>query len=525
MNEIRPCPLVGDDVRIRRARRPIRRYVCPMPLDPDSCYAVLTARDRRWDGVFFVGVSTTGIYCRPICPARIPMRDRCTFYASAAEAEAAGFRACLRCRPERAPGVAPIDAVSRLVRRAVARIEAGALDHAPLAALADALGVSDRHLRRAFVAELGITPHQHGQTRRIALARHLLRDTGLPVADVASAAGFTSVRGMQAAFRAVGGGSPKRVRAGAGAAAEHVVTLDARPPYDGQALLAFVAARAIPGVEQVGPSGYARTARFGARAGVVAVELAGAHAVRVRCSASLGPALVQVVERVRRMFDLDARPDAIAAHLSRDPRLVEAVAAHPGLRVPGAFDPFELAVRAVLGQQVSVRAATTLARRLVQAFGARLPADVDGLTHAFPAPAELAAVPAAELAAIGLTGGRAATLAALAEAMAADRLDLEPGADPDAAVGALTAIRGIGPWTANYVAMRALGWPDAFVGGDLVVKRALGVTSARAAEAAAASWRPWRAYAVIHLWATAPSSCAPRPPRPTEEVADVPVAR
>lgn len=470
-------------------------------LDPDQCYAALSARDRRWDGLFFVGVSTTGIYCRPICPARLPRRDRCTFYPSAAAAEAAGFRACLRCRPERAPGAAPVDRVSRLVRRAVARIASGALDHAPLATLASDLGVSDRHLRRAFVAELGITPHQHAQTRRLALARQLLRDTRLPVVEVARAAGFGSARGMQAALKAAGRGVTGRGPAGSAPIA-HVVTLDARPPYDGEALLAFVATRAIPRVEQVAPRRYARTARFGPRVGWVAVELVGQHTVSVACSPSLGPVLVQVVDRARHLFDLDARPDVIAAHLARDPRLADAVRARPGLRVPGAFDPFELAVRAVLGQQVSVRAATTLAGRLVDAFGVPLPEPLDGLTHAFPSAAELAAVPVADLAGLGLTGPRAATLAALADAIASDRIDLQPGADPDDAVRALTAIRGIGPWTANYIAMRGLGWPDAFVGGDLVVKRALGVASERAADAAAAPWRPWRAYAVIHLWAS-----------------------
>lgn len=495
-------------------------------LDPDTCHAALRARDRRFDGVFFVGVTSTGVYCRPICPARLPARQRCRYFARAAHAELAGFRACLRCRPELAPGRGTVDAVPALARAALARIDAGDLDERSVEALADRLGVTARHLRRAVVAELGASPLALAQTRRLAVAKQLLHDTRLPITDVAFAAGFASLRRFNAAFHARFGRPPTALRRAtdAPAAVDDVVTLrlDHRPPLCWSALLAFLAARAIPGVEQVDDAGYRRTVALGDRVGWLAVRsLAPRPAVELTLSASLVPRLAAVVARVRALFDLDAHPAAIEDALRTSPILRGPVAARPGLRVPGGFDGFELAVRSVLGQQVSVAAATTLAGRLVAALGTPMlsgpgsappPAEgggrwgtaiagaPGGLTHVFPTAAEVAAAGPDAIARLGLPRQRALALVALARAVDGG-LELVAGADPDLTTAALTALPGIGPWTASYLAMRALRWPDAFPAGDLIVQRALGVTTAAAAERAAAGFRPWRAYATVHLWA------------------------
>ena len=474
-----------------------------MELDPAVCYPLIEARDRRYDGVFFVGVSSTRVYCRPVCPARTPHRDRCTFFRYAAAAEAAGYRACLRCRPERAPGNAPIDAVGRLVRRAVARIEAGALNGRTVPDLAARLGVTSRHLRRAFEAEIGTSPHRYAQTRRLATARTLLRETSLPIDEVAIASGFGSVRRFQAAMRQASGQPPREVRRNGRAPSALVVSLDARPPFDAARLFAFLGARALPGVEEGGPDRYARTVQIGPHAGSIEVTARGPHTVALSCSPQLGPVLMQIVARVRALFDLDARPDAVSEHLSADRRLQPSLRSRPGLRVPGAFDPFELAVRAVVGQQISVRAATAIAGRLARALGAPVRTDPPALDTLFPDAATLAAAPPERLIAAGLSRSKAATLIALSAAVASDRLDLLPGADPTEIVAALQRIGGIGPWTANSIAMRALGWPDAFPGTDLVVRRALSADNERQSLAAASAWRPWRAYAVMHLWTAA----------------------
>ncbi len=483
-------------------------------MDDDACLAALRARDARFDGVFFVGVTTTGVYCRPICPARTPGADRCRFFASAALAERAGFRACLRCRPELAPGRhrrVPVDAVPALAAAAARLIDAGFLGDRSVADLADRLGVSDRHLRRALASELGVSPVELAQTRRLALAKQLLHDTDLGLAEIAFAAGFASVRRFNAAFRARFGRAPSALRRDAATAraadAGDAVTLrlDARPPLDAAALLAFLAARAVPGVERVDAAGYHRGVVVDGAAGwLVARPAPGkAAALELRLAASLVPRLPAVLARARALFDLDADPDAIGRHLARDPRLAAAVRARPGLRVPGAFDGWEVAVRAILGQQISVAAATTLAGRLVERLGGTIPAAPPGLDRTMPSPAALLAAGEAAVAAIGLPAARARTLLALADAVSRGAIDLAPGAEPARTHAALTAIAGIGPWTASYVAMRALAWPDAFLAGDLIVRRALGGTAA-AAERASAPWRPWRAYAVLHLWTGAP---------------------
>ena len=451
-----------------------------MQLEPEACYRAMLARDPRFDGVFFVGVTTTGVYCRPICRVKAPRRSSCTFHASAALAEKAGFRACLRCRPELAPGRAPADAVPDLVRRAVRAIDAGALNERSVDELAGSLGVTDRHLRRAMEVVLGVGPVELAQSRRVALAKRLLHDTDLPLAQVAFASGFSSVRRFNALFLERFGRAPSALRAslrrGGGTDERLALVLDYRPPLDWPALTAFLAARAIPGVERVAEGRYERTVRVGGVAGEVSVE---PHATRTalvaRVSPALAPQLMHVVARLRALFDLDCEPAAVAAHLGGDRRLAPLVRAHPGLRVPGAFDPFETAVRAVLGQQVSVRAATTLAGRLA----------ARGDFAAF-----LNGASVGEIARVGMPGARAATLKALAEAWGNGLHLLER----------LDGLPGVGPWTRAYVGMRALGMPDAFPASDLGVRKALGGANAKEAERLSRAWSPWRSYAVMYLW-------------------------
>jgi AraC family transcriptional regulator of adaptative response / DNA-3-methyladenine glycosylase II len=478
-----------------------------MELDEDSCFRALRARDRRFDGVFFVGVTTTGIYCRPICPARAAARARCRFFDRAAEAERDGFRACLRCRPELAPGLAPADSVPRLVRAAMERIEAGALNDGSVDDLARSLGVTARHLRRAMEAELGVGPIVLAEARRLALAKQLLQDTAISLTDVAFGAGFRSVRRFNALFKQRFGRPPTAIRrAHAGrATSPDVLTLqlDYRPPLDWDRMIRFLSGRAIPSVEAVEGIEYRRVVAIGGATGWISVAPNGERpSLSARISLGLVPQLPAVVARLRALFDLDARPDVIAAHLGREPLLAPLVRRAPGLRVPGAFDPFETSIRAVLGQQVSVRAATTLAGRLVAAFGNNIaPPPVDArISRCFPSAAALAAREDAEVAAIGVPLARARTIVRLARAIDDGRIDLRGTAAPDQLIERLTSVPGIGPWTANYLAMRALHWPDAFPAGDLGLKKALRARNTRAVEERGRAWQPWRAYATMHIW-------------------------
>jgi len=476
-------------------------------LDEDTSYLALRSRDSRFDGVFFVGVKTTGVYCRPVCTARTPRRERCCFFDTAAAAERDGFRACFICRPELAPGSAPLDATPRLVSAAVRRIAEGALNDGSVEQLAAGLGVTGRHLRRVMTEQLGVSPVELAQTERLALAKRLLQDSSLGLAELAFAAGFQSVRRFNSAFHARFHRSPSSVRrqlaAGGpsdapGAAIR--LRLDFRPPLAWPAVLRFLEARAVPGVEQVDGEAYRRTVALGARRGWLSVER---HPTRPALVASLSGSLLgelmPIVARLRRLFDLDAQPAAVDAQLATDATLRPLVRATPGLRVPGAFDGFETAVRAVLGQQVTVRGATTIAGRLVERFGAPVRAPFAALHRAFPTAVRLAQAGAGELAALGMPGARARTLLGLAHAAKAG-LRLEPGADLDATLATLGALPGFGPWTTQYVAMRALGWPDAFPASDLGVLKALRTTRAAVALERAEAWRPWRAYATLHLW-------------------------
>jgi AraC family transcriptional regulator of adaptative response / DNA-3-methyladenine glycosylase II len=473
-----------------------------MDLDADRCYAAIRARDARFDGVFFVGVTTTRIYCRPVCTVRTPGHDRCRYYANAASAEAAGFRPCLRCRPELAPGHAAVDAVRNAARWAVARIESGALEDRGLEALAADFGISSRQLRRVVEREYGVTPVELAQTRRLLFAKQLVTDTALPMADVAFASGFSSVRRFNHLFRTRYRLQPSALRRQQAPAADAgiVLKLAYRPPLEWSALAGFLASRGATGVDAFDGARYLRSVRLGAQRGWVAVAPMGKAQLRVELSPSLLPVLTQLLPRLRRLFDLDANPVVIASHLGRDPRLAKLVAARPGLRVPGTLDGFELALRAVLGQQVSVKAATTLFRRFVERFGEPIATPFEALTRLTPRAEDVAEASPRQLITLGLTRARAATVHHLARAVAEGTLKLEPSADSAAVVAAMQELPGIGPWTAQYVAMRALADPDAMPHADLGLLRALGVRRGAELEQAAQRWRPYRAYAALQLW-------------------------
>jgi len=473
-----------------------------MSLDSDACYRALAAHDSRFDGRFYVGVSTTRIYCRPVCTVRLPRRENCRFFASAAAAEVEGYRPCLRCRPELAPGNASVDSIARLAQGAVDLIENGVLDAGGIEHLSARVGVTSRHLRRIFEAEFGVSPIEYAQTQRLLLAKRLLTDTALPVTEVAGASGFASVRRFNALFKARYRMAPSRLREARGAVAlPSALSFDLafRPPYDWESMLSFLRHRAIEGVEAVGDDAYARTVAVDHRGtrhvGHIEVRRVPRRpALRISVSPSLARAVPAVLSRVKHAFDLACDPALVAAALGS---LAEA---HPGLRVPGTFDGFELAVRAIVGQQISVRAARTLLGRIAQAFGEPLAASAHAPSRLFPTASRVASLSPEELVRLGVTNARARALIGLAQAAASDQFRLEPDSDVESTVATLISLPGIGAWTANYIAMRALRWPDAFLANDLVVLRALGETRSARAERRSESWRPWRAYAVIHLW-------------------------
>ena len=473
-----------------------------MFLDPDQCYRALRTHDTRFDGRFFVGVDTTRIYCRPVCTAKTPLARNCRYFPSAAAAECEGFRPCLRCRPELAPGYASVDANRRLAQAAAGLIEDGRLEEASLADLAASLDVTDRHLRRVFQQEFGVSPVDYAQTQRLLLAKRLLTDTALPVLDVAIASGFASLRRFndlfKSRYRMTPGELRKRVPQNA-PVDQLSFDLAYRPPYDWPAMLAFLERRAIAGVEAIDASRYCRTVAL-ERAGrihagwLVVSRSPRKSALRVTASASLAKAVPTLLARVRLLLDLSCRPDEIAAALGP---LAEA---HPGLRLPGAMDGFEVAVRAILGQQVTVAAATTIAGRFAKAFGEPLQTPHAGLDRLFPAAAAIASKSPSDVAALGIIAARARAIVALAGEVAAGALPLDPSAPVEATLAALERIPGIGPWTAQYIAMRALAWPDAFPHPDVAVLKAMGEGNGRRALAQAEAWRPWRSYAVLHLW-------------------------
>jgi AraC family transcriptional regulator of adaptative response / DNA-3-methyladenine glycosylase II len=486
------------------------RY-CRMDLDHDACYRAICLRDARFDGRFFTGVKTTGIYCRPICPARTPRSENVVFYPTAAAAQEAGFRPCLRCRPETAPDLGAWRGTSNTVSRALALIELGALDEASVDDLASRLGVGERQLRRLFRQHLGASPIAVAQTRRVLLAKQLIHETHLPMAEVAFASGFGSVRRFNETFQALFDRAPGTLRCAsgpelsAGPRGEINLLLRYHPPYEWSAMLEFLRRRAIYGIEVVTKDRYARSVQFDGVQGTVAVEPASGNALRAVVRFPQLSALPKLIARLRRVFDLAADPLPIAAHLARDPALASLVKARPGLRVPGAWDGFELAIRAALGQQITVSAAARLAGRLVAAHGVRL-AEPDGdLTHVFPEPQALAA---ADLTSLGMPRSRAAAVSAVAAAAMADPHLFDATRGLVDAVRRLRSIRGVGEWTAQYIALRQLREPDAFPAVDLGLMRAMANQEGREMSSSelldrANAWRPWRAYAAQHLWASA----------------------
>ena len=494
-------------------------------IDEDACYLALKARDARFDGRFFTGVTSTGIYCRPVCSVRTPRRENCRFFPRAANAERAGFRPCLRCRPELAPGTQwwSVQDASAILAHQAARLldDAGGIgaDELSVAQLADRLGVSDRHLRRIFEAQLGVSPMQYLQTRRLLTAKQLLADTDLPIAQVALASGFASVRRFNAAFVAHYQLNPSQLRrAGADPSTRGIqVRLGYRPPYDTGAMMDFLGRRQIASIEFVDTDRqqFGRTLRL--RRGATTCSgwfLASFDPARclllLQASDSLRLVLPPLIRRVRNSFDLDADPNSINQVLHTH------FPDSDGLRVPGTPDGFELAIRAVLGQQITVAAARTLAQRLVLQFGDPITTPHAALSRLFPTPEVLAGASADVLGGLGIVRQRQRAIQSLAMAVASGALTLDAGADVTATMVQLKALPGIGDWTAHYIAMRALRWPDAFPAGDVALHKALGVQGQPkpqlAAEALSQAWRPWRSYAVLRAWSTL---AAPGRPTPT----------
>lgn len=491
------------------ARRP-HAYSRPMSQDPKTLYRALAARDRRFDGVFFVGVTSTGIYCRPVCTVRTPKEANCLFFDSAQRAEQASFRPCLRCRPELAPGNAPVDDSQRIAQLIIERLEDGSIDNdAGLEAIADQFELSSRQIRRIVHKELGVAPVQLLLTRRLLLAKRLLTETTLPVTEIAFASGFSSLRRFNDAFNSRYGMAPSRLRkktpATSAAARGDTSTLQLvyRPPYDWQGVLEFLAFRALKGVEWVTDTHYARTVHLGTSKGWIRVaEAKQPNTLTLEFSHSLTSVLPTLLTRVRSLFDLNARIDVISQQLSKDERIARVIEHTPGIRVPGAFNGFELGLRAILGQQVTVKAATTLGCRFVDAFGEPITTPYPELNRLTPAPARVANATIDDIAKLGIVSMRARSIIALAQAQVSGKLALDGGIlyKPEDAIQRLTELPGIGPWTAHYVAMRALNWPDAFPKEDIAIRNALGGVSSKQAEELSQSWRPWRSYAVMHLW-------------------------
>ena len=497
-----------------------------MELDRAVCDRARRSRDARFDGRFFIGVTSTKIYCRPICPARSPKDENIRYFPTAAAAEAAGLRPCLRCRPEASPGTPAWFGTSSVVSRGLRLIGEGALDGAGVDRLADRLGVTARHLRRLFLQHLGATPLQVALTRRAHFAKKLLDETALPLHQVATASGFGSLRRFNGHIRRTYSRTPTALRRLArqtltnlppsrsalrrtgrvcphsSKVCPHNLTesyrfrLAYRPPYDWDAMLAFLAARATPGVESAGDRSYLRTITVDGKHGSIGiVPSASGAALELEVRFPEPRSLLFIVERVRRMFDLGADPAAIAAQLGADPLLREPLRKHPGIRTPGAWDGFELSVRAILGQQISVRGATTIAGRVAGMFGTPIDTGT-GLTLLFPTPTQLADAP---LEKAGVVSARAHAIRTLARRVADGTIAFNyvTGASD------LTTIAGIGDWTAQYIAMRALGEPDAFPSGDLILCRQAGCLTPRSLEQRSHAWRPWRAYAVMLLWQAA----------------------
>ena len=484
-----------------------------MQLDPQTCEKARLSRDARFDGRFFVGVLTTGIYCRPICPAPTPKSENVRYFPSAAAASQSGLRPCLRCRPEASPGTPAWLGTSDTVSRALALIDSGALDESSVDGLAERLGITTRHLSRLFREHLGAPPVAIAQTRRLLFAKKLINETDLSMADIAFSAGFGSVRRFNFIFQKTYGRQPSALRrqrdpehgptTRAAPDGELILELPYRAPLDWPGLVGFLAPRAIPGVEVVSPDSYRRTVSLSGSTGELEVRpRSDRPCLELRLRLPNSRQLLNLVNRVRRLFDLGADPVEINSVLETDPHLRPLVRKRPGLRVPGAWEGFELAVRAILGQQVTVKGATTLAGRLVERFGTPLASQtVDGLKALFPTPEVLAD---AESETIGMPKTRATAIRRLAAAVVDGSINFDPAGDIEESTTRLTHLPGVGDWTAQYIAMRALGEPDAFPTSDLGLLKAASTDEHRLTPARlrkrAEAWRPWRAYAAMHLW-------------------------
>jgi AraC family transcriptional regulator, regulatory protein of adaptative response / DNA-3-methyladenine glycosylase II len=488
-----------------------------MNLDWQVCSRARLTRDARFDGKFFIAVLTSRVYCRSICPAPTAKESNVRYYPTAAAAAEAGFRPCLRCRPECSPGTPAWVGTPSTVSRALRLIDESGLEDGGVEGLADRLGMGSRHLRRLFLRHLGATPSAVAQTRRLHFAKKLIDETQLPMNEIALASGFGCVRRFNAGIRKVYHRTPTQIRRIARQRStqpenQYVFRLRFRPPYNWPGMLAFLAPRATPGVEVVEGGCYRRSIAFEGDQGFFEVTMdAASDALLVRLQFPNPRVLFFIIKRIRVMFDLNADWAAIVEGLKSDPMLAGQVEADPGLRVPGCWNGFELATRAILGQQVTVKGATLLAGRIVNAFGQPF-SGASGLTRLFPAPEVLAEAP---LARVGLTKSRAQTIRLLARAVCDGRIRFEAVADTEDFLARLCEIPGIGRWTAQYVAMRALGEPDAFPSSDLGLLRALDLGEPREVDRRAESWRPWRAYAAMYLWRNGTQRAQPAQPSAT----------
>ena len=481
-------------------------------INTEGWYAAFKSKDTKFDGRFFVGVSSTGIYCRPVCRAKLPKPQNCHFYSTAALAEQAGYRPCLLCRPELAPGVSITDSTSALVHKAARFLEENCASGESLPQLARRLGYTDRHLRRAFTAEYGVSPVQYLQTCRLLLAKNLLTDTNLSVSDVAMATGFGSLRRFNDLFKRQYNLSPSALRKQSfgeqKTERDITLTLCYRPPYNFEQMLSFLALRAIPGVELVRNGEYLRTVRVATNkqkyiCGWVRVgNRASENALTVTFPETLLPILTHVLARVRQLFDLDCAPQAVGEILESmndiSPNLFVL-----GTRLPGCFDSFELTVRAILGQQITVKAARTLAARLVNTYGMPIETGIDGLTHIFPLPEDFTAIGndiSSQFGVLGIISTRAKTILALANTFIDETVDFSLCATPEVEIEKLVEISGVGKWTASYIAMRTMGWSDAFLETDVAIKKALAPLTAKEMLVLSEKWRPFRSYATINLW-------------------------
>jgi AraC family transcriptional regulator of adaptative response / DNA-3-methyladenine glycosylase II len=491
-------------------------------LQADICQRAVRARDARFDGIFFVGITTTRVYCRPVCPARVSYPERRRFFDSAAAAERAGYRPCLRCRPELAPGRAHMDAVPRLARLAAQRIAAGALNGQSVTDLARELGVSERHLRRALERELGVAPTELALTHRLLLAKRLLAETSLPVTRIAFASGFQSLRRFNSVFRERYRLSPSALRRAAPSpvvpptspAADFVtLTLAYRPPLDWPLLVARLSRDAAPGVIAAVAGRYGRTVRLDGRTGaILAADIPAKSQLEVAVSLSLLPVLMPLLARLRHLFDLDAEPAVVDAHLSQN-GLAELVRRRPGVRIPGAIDGFEVALRSLLEEEEN---GAELVGRIFDALGEEVETGVPALTRLSPRPERVARSGMSMLAALGMPSARAKAIVAVARAIAEGEIRLEPGRDAAATHRSLMEVDGVGQRLATMIVMRALYWPDAFPASDPALQRAAGAANRRELQALAERWRPWRAYAAQHLWLVEEEGGRPVIPTPSD---------